>query len=157
MGCSTPKLTTTTQIRTIYDTITESYYNDTTIYITTSLSRQERKAIKDSMNHVEKLLKIDYWKLKRTLKELRKINSDSLDYEHDKNKIDKKMYKDSLKFSKRSLRIVTDAYSDSLKYEKRKHNKVVKENGKRSLWWVWMGLGAIIVIIIGFIKRIYLP
>ena len=146
IGCSTPKLTTTTQISTVYDTITESYYNDTTIYITTSLSRQERKALKDSMNHVESLVKIENKQLKFTIKQFRKISSDSLDYENDKNQIELKYFEE-----------ITDAYKDSLKYEKRKHNKVVKENGKRSLWWVWMGLGAIVVIFLGFIKKIYLP
>jgi len=150
IGCSTPKLTTTTKISTVYDTITESYYNDTTIYIRTSLTRQQRKSIKDSMNHVEFLAKF-------TIRQLRKMYSDSLDYEIDKSKIEKKMYKDSLKFSKRSLRIVTDAYSDSLKYAKLIHNKAVTKTNQVAVWWVWALMGILIFIIIVMISKKALP
>ena len=82
-GCSGPKQITTTKIKTIYDTVTETYYNDTIIYITTPITRQERKLVKHKLKHE------------------RIINSDSMDYKLDKYELMIDAYKDSLKYDKR--------------------------------------------------------
>jgi hypothetical protein len=73
-------------------------------------------------------------------------------------RFDNKRFKDSLKYYDRQHKRETNAYRDSLK-QARKMNKqdnitervVVRQENKGSLWWLWLAIGAAIMLVIRYL------
>ena len=161
-------------------TTTETRVNDTTTQIVTTnpceeLTRQERLALKDSMNHVESIQKLKVKELNDSLDFLRKDNRNLRRNENKGSRIDRGVKKDSSKFeiqklkqennelkinSKKEIDIL-NAENKRLKIEGENDKKLLKQQGKnekkRSLWWVWMLIGSLITIILGILIKRLLP
>ena len=174
IGCASRKELITTQyvIETSEDTLTDSITKDTIRIIETitlGLSRQERKAIKDSIKHVERMYEKESSRIRdslsfenkeskieiRKLKNSNKFLSDSLSKSIKRHKLENKAVKDSLaadhkktKLYIEELKLENKAMSRQLKHLEREKKQEVKKYKKRSLWWVWIIVGITILSIL---------
>jgi hypothetical protein len=72
-------------------------------------------------------------------------------------------YRDSLKWAYRQMKELSDAYTTELRIKERENRQNQKtertksrQENKRSLWYVWFGLGAIFMIILRLVILPYL-
>ena len=157
-------------------TTTETRVNDTLTQIVTTnpcpeLTRQERKALKDSMNHVQAMEKLKVKELNDSLDFLRKDNRNLRRNENKSNRIDRGIKKDSSKFEIQKLKQENkelklnnkkeidslNAENKRLKIEGKADKDLLKQQGKnekRSVkWWVWL---IIVVLILSLLLNVVL-
>ena len=125
ISCSTPQ-TIVKAVKSVNISANDTIITiDTIQVVSTAITRQERKLIKDSLKHVEKMANIE-----------RKIIKDSIRWEYKIKVIEKVRFKDSIRW------VTKQVQSDNKKDVKIKR---IESNIK---WWVWLIVASLILSLI---------
>lgn len=167
ISCSTPQ-TIVKAVKSVNISANDTITTIDTISITsTGITRQERKLIKDSLKHVEAIVKLENERLKDSLNMLIKDNRNLRRNQNKGNRIVRGVKKDSsnfeiqkLKQENKELKLNNEKEIDllnaevkKLKQEGNNEKAFLKQQGKnekrRVVWWMWL-------IIIGLILSLLL-